>query len=188
MTVDIEREMLKKMYDIPFENSNAQTDSVIDSALTPGRAYRTLGLRFMARWQDIKHCSIKRRMAVNKAKQLERKLEMELDTLKREALELELEELKSGWDYEDKLAHDCKSELMHLLKRLHQLPCYDRESFEKEERGWLEMKHKSIGYQPLVLAMNEGAFLENTDLPKFQIAMDEVKALLDDTFSGATKQ
>lgn len=193
--VDIEREMLKHMYDIPFENSHAQTDSVIDGSLTPERAYRNLGLRFLSRWHDLKACSIKRRMAANKVKQLERKLTeapvdpvATLSDLEMEDIQLQIEEIRSGWDYEDKLAHDCKAELMHIMKRMHQLPCYDRESFEKSEAGWLSMKHNQVQYQPVVESMESGKFLESTTLPKFQIAMEEVKALLDDTFSEATAQ
>lgn len=183
--MEIEKLMLEKMFDIPFENSHVQTDSVIEDSLTPERAYRNLGLRFMARWNDLKICSIKRRQAVVKAKQLKQKIEKEPDPLEKELLELELEELTAGWAYEDKLANDCKQELMHLLTRLKQLPCYDREDFENADVKWLEMKqNKTQPTESVLMLMNTGEALARSDKPRFELpgVENEIKALLDNNF------
>lgn len=178
----IEDFMLEKMFNIPFENSHAQTDSVIEDCLTPQRAYRMLGLRFLARYQDLRRCSIQRRKAQNKVKQLQKKLEETQEELKREEYQLEIEEITVGWDYEDKLANDCKQELMHLLKRLKQLPCYDRKDFEDSDVAWLAMK-QDPSRRPstsVLELMDTGQALKDSDKPAFRLteADAEIKALL----------
>lgn len=179
--MNIEQIVLKAMNEIPFENSNAQTDSIINSALTPERAYRQLGIRFMKRWNDLKICSIERRKSEIKVKRMEKELAETSDELDKEELQLEIEKIKTSWPYEDKLAGDCKAELLHIVKRLKQLPCYDRKMFEEAEKQWLEMKHNNIQFQNVISLMEDGHLLNGRR--KFEIetnSINEIKGFLND--------
>lgn len=167
------------MNEIPFENSNVQTDNVINSALTPERAFRQLGIRFMKRWNDLKICSIERRKSEIKVEKMKKELVKITDELDREELQLEIEKIKTNWPYEDKLANDCKAELLHIVKRLQQFPCYDRKMFEEAEIQWLEMKHNNVQCQDVISQLESGQLLNGKK--KFEIednSINEIKGFL----------
>ena len=140
----IEKEILGLVHDIPFENSYAQTRSVVNSALVPQKAFKVIGLRLMKRLNDLKVCSIKREQTENEIAILQYERDhlgdTELDVLHQKRIDLEIKEKLAGFDYEMKLSDDCKAELVHLYGMIKNLPKYTRAEFEEGEKVWLNLK------------------------------------------------
>jgi len=135
--LDVEKRALQ----IPFGNSKYQIDGIVAESQTPERAYRNLLLNFEQRFLDLKRASINRRKQENKIKQLQKQVTIESDTLKQEALLLEIEEIATGFEYENKLAADCIEELKYMQSMIEQLPEYSREDFEAAEKRYFELKN-----------------------------------------------
>lgn len=130
----------KRALSIPFGNSKYQIDSIVAEAQTPERAYRALLLNFEKRFNDLKGGSINRRKQENKVKQLQRKIELETDELVKEELMLEVEEIITNFDYENKLADDCIQELKYMQSMIEKMPEYSRAEFEAGEKNHFELR------------------------------------------------
>jgi hypothetical protein len=135
-TEDVIKELQDAFYDIPFENSQFQTEAfVIAAQITPERAYRSIGLRLMDRLS-----------ALNKSKFDEMKQQIELDKIdyqlqdpdldqfERRKLLVDREEINSSQYWREKLKNDAIVELNILYKHFKALPKYTREQFEEGER------------------------------------------------------
>ena len=142
----IEQEILGLVKDIPFENSYAQTRSVINSALVPQKAFKVIGLRLTKRLNDLKVCSIKREQVENEIDLLKyernhlKHKDATLKLLHQKRLDLVIKEKTACFDYENKLAGDCIAELKHLYRMIKNLPKYTREEFEEGEKVWINLK------------------------------------------------
>lgn len=172
--MDIGSQVLSQFMGIPFENSNVQTDNIINSSLTPERAYRMLGLRFVKRWHDLKICSIERERQQAEVESLLGRAASTSDEFERRDLKLQADKIMATWGYEDKLAQDCKAELLHIIKRLKQLPAYTREDFEKAEPVWLEMKKNGETSRDIIRLMESGK-LESSGKPMFQLEESDLQ-------------
>jgi hypothetical protein len=130
----------KRALSIPFGNSKHQIDSIVADAQTPERAYRSLLLNFEKRFNDLKSGSINRRKQENKVKRLQLEADLESDDLKREAILLDVEEIITNFDYENKLADDCIEELKYMQGMIEKMPEYSRKEFEAAEAGHFELR------------------------------------------------
>jgi hypothetical protein len=146
----------KRALNIPFGNSKWQIDSIVAEAQTPERAYRALLLNFESRFNDLKSGSINRRKQENKVKQLQKQADTELDELKREALLLEIEEIVTNFEYENKLASDCIEELKYIQGMIEKMPEYSRAEFEAAEAGHFELRQTNKPNFQLVENIKKG--------------------------------
>jgi hypothetical protein len=130
----------KRALQIPFGNSKYQIDSIVAESQTPERAYRSLLLNFEKRFNDLKSGSINRRKQENKVKRLQLEADLESDDLKREAILLDIEEIITNFDYENKLADDCIEELKYMQGMIEKMPEYSRAEFEAGEKNYFELR------------------------------------------------
>ncbi|MHB8098074.1 MAG: hypothetical protein ACYDD5_00610 [Sulfuricurvum sp.] len=140
-SIDIMKELQERIYDIPFDNSQFQNENfIINSALTPERAYRSAALRLQSRLEALKEASFNKRKNDIKIKKIQRKLDVETDDLEIELLKIEIEEIVSAEGYSNKLINDAIVESQQLYNFIQSCPKYTREDFEKAERTHFEMK------------------------------------------------
>lgn len=138
---DVFNDITKRMWNIPFDNSQFQNENfIINSAGTQERAYRSAALRLQNRLEALKHAHFTERKTAVKLKQLERKLETEQDDLECELIRIEIEEILSGKAYSDKLVNDAIVEANQLYQFISSCPEYTREDFENAERKYFEKK------------------------------------------------
>ena len=142
----------KRALQIPFGNSKYQIDSIVAESQTPERAYRALLLNFEKRFNDLKSGSINRRKQEVKIKQLKRDSDIEQDEFKKELMLLEIEEIATVFEYENKLAADCIEELRYMQSMIEKMPEYSRADFEAAEKGHFELR--ATGKPNLQLAEN----------------------------------
>lgn len=147
----------KRALSIPFGNSKYQIDSIVADAQTPERAYRSLLLNFGKRFNDLKSGSINRRKQENKVKQLRKQADTEPDELKREALLLDIEEIVTNFEYENKLANDCIEELKYMQSMIEKMPEYSREDFEAAEIKHFELRQSGKPNFQLVENIKSGS-------------------------------
>lgn len=174
------QEIAEAFYDIPFENSEFQTKAfVLAAQITPGRAYRAIGLRMQSKIQAVKH-----NLYEQKKKQIdidEKKWRLENEELtpfERRRVELDLTQLQDDDGWFNKLLNDALRELDVLYAELKKYPKYTRESFEREEYEHfavrLDRQLKAPGAQESIVNMTQ-------DLPSFDnrlaIAHNSMKAV-----------
>lgn len=127
------KEVVERSAVIPFGNSNWQIDSIVSEAKTPERAYRALLLNFTTKLNDLKTAERKRRRDLLEVELLKEQIAQEDNPLKKKLLELDIEEVESGYEYTNKLALDCVMELNHMWGYIEKMPHYSRADFEQGE-------------------------------------------------------
>lgn len=140
------KELISKLeeqfYDIPFGNSGYQIQQfVLNEQITPGRAYRAIGLNMLSLIDTLKLNGYKKQRADIKLKYREK----ELNTLDPDTVEAELLALKIARDKEannslNKLINDAVTELNVYYKELKKYPEYSRKRFEDEEALHFHLK------------------------------------------------
>lgn len=131
----------KRIWDIPFDNSQFQNENfIINAAITPERAYRSAALRLQDRLEALKSAHFERRKSDIKIKMLQRDIDNCDDDLKKELLQIEIEEIQSGRIYSDKLINDAIVEATQLYNFVYSCPEYTREDFEKAEKDHFEKR------------------------------------------------
>jgi hypothetical protein len=161
--LSLESEMIERFRKIPFGNSKAATDDAqIVSEEMPHRAYRHLGLRFFSRLRDLKMCSLERQSQEIQLQRLQKKLDNDLflDELDKASVEIEMQKITSGWNYENMLAEQCIEELKHLLTRIEQLPKYTQDEFEELDKYWIAHRTSKNLTPQLLLDMESQKFIE----------------------------
>lgn len=128
-------ELNEAFFDIPFENSDYQNRAFVMSAqITPGRAYRAIGLRMYSKIRAVKSHLIDRKRAEIKMEKKKAKIDSgKCSSYKVRLLELDILEYDDSRGHADKLLNDALRELNCLYIEFKKLPKYDREAFEKEE-------------------------------------------------------
>ena len=129
-------EIQDAFYDIPFENSQFQTEAfVIASQITPERAYRAIGLRMHSKIQAVLEAKHGRAKEDIDLEELEAKIaNPETNDFDRRRAQLDVSFKIANRKYTDKLMNDAVAELNVLYKHFKQLPKYTREEFETGER------------------------------------------------------
>ena len=136
------KEMQDAFYDIPFENSQFQTEAFVLSAqVTPERAYRALGLRMHSKVQAIleaKHGQAKEDIDIE---ELQAKIaNPDTSDFDRRRARLDIDFKLANRPYTDKLMNDALTELNLLYSHFKALPRYTREQFELAEKTHFEIK------------------------------------------------
>jgi hypothetical protein len=139
---DILKEIDSAFWDIPFENSQFQTEKfIIGGSITPERAYRNIGLNLQTKLSSL------REFQYNQAKE-----DIDIEELqdiinnpdsssyaKRKA-QLDIDFKLSKRPFSAKLMNDAITEINILYSHFKALPKYTREQFEDGERLHFETK------------------------------------------------
>lgn len=139
---DVIAEIEQAFFDIPFENSQFQTESfVIGGQITPERAYRAIGLRMHAKLRALNEAKFGRMKEEVDLDEIEHKLNSgELNQFDRRREEIKKQQILSQRNWTDKLINDAISELNVLYKHFKALPKYTREQFEQGEKLHYEQR------------------------------------------------
>lgn len=137
---NIIQEIEEAFFDIPFENSQFQTEHfVINAALTPERAYRAIGLRMSNRLRALQEAKFSRLREDVDIDELRAKLEdTELSIFDRRRAEIDIQQKLSNRNYIDKLINDAIAELNVLYFHFKRLPKFTREQFEANEKAYFK--------------------------------------------------
>ena len=145
-TDDVVKEIEEAFFDIPFENSQFQTEHfVINSQLTPERAYRAIGLRMHNRLRALREAQFSRMREDVDIDELRAKLSLsETNKFDRRRFEIDIQQKLSNRAFTEKLINDAIAELNVLYHHFKRLPHYTRQQFEAGER---EHFHQSLTRQ-----------------------------------------
>jgi hypothetical protein len=172
------QEVQDAFFDIPFENSQFQTEAfVIAANVTPERAYRSIGLRMHSKIQAVLEAKHGRAKEDIDIEELQEKIDNpDTNKFERRRAQLDIEYKLAQRPYTDKLMNDALTELNILYSHFKALPRYTREQFELGEK-----KHFEVKLQRQVLGMvggHEALENMNTDLPKFVELESNMRQLL----------
>ena len=145
-TDDVVKEIEEAFFDIPFENSQFQTEHfVINAQLTPERAYRAIGLRMHNRLRALREAQFSRMREDVDIDELRAKLSLsETNKFDRRRFEIDIQQKLSNRAFTEKLINDAIAELNVLYHHFKRLPHYTRQQFEAGER---EHFHQSLTRQ-----------------------------------------
>lgn len=148
ITPDIIEELQKAFFNIPFENSQFQTEHfVIEASITPERAYRAIGLRMMNRIRALQEAQFARRREEVELDEIDQKI-FQIDSeipsrdganvFKKRRLQIDREEILARRPFTDKLINDAITELNILYSHFQALPKFTREEFEAGEYAYFK--------------------------------------------------
>ena len=171
------QEVQTAFYDIPFENSQFQTEAfVIAAQATPERAYRAIGLRMHSKIQAVLEAKHGRAKEDIDIEELQEKIDNPYTTgFDRRRAQLDVQYKLANRPYTDKLMNDALTELNNLYAHFKALPRYTREQFELGERKHFDVKllRQAQGCTGAIEALEN----MNVDMPAFAELEAEVKAL-----------
>ncbi len=138
---DVLNEINEAFWDIPFENSQFQTEQfVIGGSITPERAYRNIGLRMQNRLRALQEAQYGRAKEDIEIEKLQHTVDTSTDQYEARLAALEIDFKLSNRPFTDKLINDALKELNVLYAHFKALPRYTREEFEQGERQHFEVK------------------------------------------------
>jgi hypothetical protein len=148
-------------FDIPFDNTKFQNEMfVVASQLTPGRAYRTIGLRLYSKIQAIQGYLISNEMSKIDIEEKEYKLTLDtIDEFEKRRIKLQIQEILKSKNYSEKLLNDALHEIETLYNIFEKLPKYTREQFELEESLHFHLK---LDQSKTFNHANDGALMDMT--------------------------
>jgi hypothetical protein len=171
------QEVQEAFYDIPFENSQFQTENfVIAAQVTPERAYRSIGLRIHSKIQAVLEAKHGRAKEDIDIEELQAKIDNpDTSEFDRRRAQLDIDFKLANRPYTDKLMNDALTELNILYAHFQKLPRYTREQFELGEREHFDIKlnRQLLGVQGAAEALEN----MNTDLPSFVRLEQELRLL-----------
>lgn len=137
-TDDVVKEIEEAFFDIPFENSQFQTENfVINAALTPERAYRAIGLRMNNRLRALQEARFSRMREDVDIDELRAKLSLsETNKFDRRRYEIDIQQKLSNRAFTEKLINDAIAELNVLYHHFKRLPKFSRKEFEAAEHKY----------------------------------------------------
>jgi hypothetical protein len=140
-TENILNEIEQAFFDIPFENSQFQTEHfVLNAQLTPERAYRALGLRMHNRFRALREAQFGRMKEEIDIEELQAKInDLNTSTWDKRRAEIDIQQKLAHRPFTDKLINDALAELNVLYAHFRKLPRYTREQFEAGERKHFEL-------------------------------------------------
>ena len=139
---DILQEIHDAFYDIPFENSQFQTEAfVIAAQVTPERAYRSIGLKMHTKIQAVLEAKHGRAKEDIDIEELQEKINNpDTNKFDKRRAELDIQFKLANRQYTDKLMNDAMIELNILYNHFIKLPKYTREEFEFNEKNHFNIK------------------------------------------------
>lgn len=171
-------------YDIPFENSDYQNQAfVITAQITPARAYRSIGLKMMAKIQAIEELKFNRKKEDIDIIRHKKTLKSWFTTsYKRQMAVIELEHIAQQRRWGDKLLNDAIHELNYLYAEFCKYPRYTREQFEAQE-----CEHFSMRMKKQIEACGNGAvesLLNMHDMSQFNSIVEAENAAIERKNNG----
>lgn len=142
-TSNQEQEILKAIDEIPFGNSGYQIEKLVLSQPSDSRNYRQALLEMWDKYKILKNAQFRRRRNLVEREQNVFLLGLEKDALKKELLQIDIEESDFNISIEDKLIKDAIIELnvyQHMFNRMKKM---NRQEFEDAE----EEHHKAKAIQ-----------------------------------------
>lgn len=139
-TGDVLKEIDDAFFDIPFENSQFQTEHfVINAALTPERAYRAIGLRMHNRLRALREAQFSRMREDVDIDEARSVIKNEKSTgFERRRAEITIQEKLANRPFTDKLINDALAELNVLYAHFQRLPRFTRQQFEDAEKDYFK--------------------------------------------------
>jgi hypothetical protein len=139
---DILKDLEKSFWEIPFENSQFQTEMfVIASQQTPERAYRAIGLQMMTKLQAVQEAIYQEEENAIERDELQFKInDPSTDQFEKRRAELKLRQIENGGIFTEKLKHDLLVDLNCLYRNLQKFPKFTQEQFEQSERVHFEQR------------------------------------------------
>jgi hypothetical protein len=141
------KEIQNAFYDIPFENSEFQTEHfVLAAQITPERAYRALGLRMYKKLIAVQESIIDMEKSKIEEEQMLQTLEdPTVSNFEKRKIKLDLKLKEINRPFFEKLLNDAIVELNVLYKHFKVLPKYTRQEFELgEKRHFLETSKRAL--------------------------------------------
>jgi len=141
------KEIQDAFYDIPFENSEFQTENfVLAAQITPERAYRALGLRMYKKLLAVQESIIGiERAKIEEEEILETLKDPTVSNFQKRKLRLDLKLREINQPFLEKLLNDAIVELNILYRHFKALPRYTRQEFETgEKRHFLETSKRAL--------------------------------------------
>ena len=133
------QELEEAFFDIPFENSQFQTEHfVINAQLTPERAYRAIGLRMHNRLRALREAQFSRMREDVDIDELRYKAKNTANKFDARRYEIDILEKLANRAFTDKLINDALTELNVLYHHFKQLPRFTREQFEAAESTYFK--------------------------------------------------
>ena len=127
-------ELYEAFKEIPFGNSDFQNRYfVVNSQLTPARAFRAVCLRLRDRIRALMEAYYELQKENIDIEEMEEKVKTEANKYEEMRLEIEIEKKKMQRIDTEKLVQDAIHETKYLLKLYEELPHPKREEFEAEE-------------------------------------------------------
>lgn len=129
-------EVVRRFYDIPFENSAFQTENfVLAAQITPERAYRSLGLRLQSRLQALQEAKVGALKEEIDIEELQEKIaDPNTNKFDRRRFEIDIQQKITHRPFTQKLLNDAVHECNLLYSHMQKFPEYTREDFEAGER------------------------------------------------------
>lgn len=142
-------ELYKTFSEIPFGNSDFQNYYfVVNSQMTPARAFRALCLRLRDRISALREAYYSLQEENIDIEELENKIALEDNVFEKRRLEIQLEKKKTQRIDTRKLVSDALHEVNFLLKLYEEMPHPTREQFELEEKEHFEKKLRTQALAP----------------------------------------
>ena len=164
---EILTEIEERAFDIPFSNSEFQSENFIfNSSITPTRAYRASLLQLQEKIKALKEATFAKKLADVKIrrKEVEKKsslslieeedslyqldvYEKEIQYLHIEKLDIQIEKIRESFRQQEKLFSDALHEIEYFYNKILKMPRYTRKEFEEGEREYYEISLKKQAVQ-----------------------------------------
>jgi len=174
-TEDVIKEIEEAFFDIPFENSQFQTEHfVINAALTPERAYRAIGLRMNNRLRALREAQFGRMREDIDIEEMEEQLKAYgLSKYSKRRLEIDIQQKLSNRAFTDKLINDAIKELNVLYYHFKRLPRFTREQFEAAEgKYFIESLNRQVKG---IVGANESLTNMTVPMPSLTFSLEGIE-------------
>ena len=160
---------LKLVEEVPWGNSDWQNkNAVVNSELTPERAYRHASLRIMNRLQALNECYYTLKKDNLLIKKYKTQILKEDNEIERELLQLEVDKLLSNRPYTQKLVIDAIKEIESLSPIIQSIGKLTRDKFEAAEDQHFKVRYENLltkneallGLEQMGVDINNGAYIK----------------------------
>ena len=176
---DVINQINEAFWDIPFENSQFQTENfVIAASITPERAYRAIGLRLQSRLKALQEAKFGALREEIDIEELEAKIaDPDTNDFDRRRAQIDIDQKRSNQPFTAKLINDAVVECNVLYDHFKKLPKYTRAQFEAGEQPHFEARLTRAVQN--IQGAQESLVNMNTDMPSFLEFEEQQVALLE---------
>lgn len=186
----LEQIWYSKFKEVPFGNSLYQEiNFVIGSSLTPGRAYRQIGLKIQELLVNLQEAWYKCRLGQLQIEKMKKKIGQTDDEIDRKIIALKIEKKSSENLIHKKLLRDAIVSLQFMYSVLDIFPEYSGEKFEAEEAAHFQISlDRQLNNVVGAIEARQNMFvdadllLQNVDTP-LNILQDHINRLARNTMA-----